>query len=207
MRAYVKLLTAFLVGLCVAGLLATAAAADEKVTSADSPAAAAAPAEPGVWQRHEFTFQYMGFTSTYSCDGLADKLKLLLLASGARADAKSEPGACALGFGRPDPFSRAALVFYTLVPAAKDGTSGDPGKGHWRSVAFATRNPIDLMAGDCELVEQFSHDVLKKMFTVRNVVDNTRCIPYQQSGSVIDLRFETFAPVPAAAGEVAPPAP
>ena len=30
----------------------------------------------------------MGFTSTYSCDGLASKLKLLLIASGARPDAK-----------------------------------------------------------------------------------------------------------------------
>jgi hypothetical protein len=41
----------------------------------------------------------MGFTSTYSCDGLADKIKVLLIAAGARRDSKSRPGACASGFG------------------------------------------------------------------------------------------------------------
>jgi len=74
--------------------------------------------EPGVWQKHEYSFAYMGFTSTYSCDGLADKLKLLLVAAGARQDAKSQPGACASGFGRPDKFARADLTFYTLTPSS-----------------------------------------------------------------------------------------
>jgi hypothetical protein len=53
---------------------------------ADEPAAAASPPSPGIWQSHKFSFQYMGFTSTYSCDGLADKLRVLLLAAGARSD-------------------------------------------------------------------------------------------------------------------------
>ena len=35
------------------------------------------------------------------------------------------------------------------------------------------------------------------MFTTRNVVSNTTCIPYQESGSNIDLRFETFTAPPA----------
>ena len=59
----------------------------------------------------------MGFTTTYSCDGLADKLRMLLLAAGARADVKSQPGACAAPFGRPDKFARADLTFSTLAPA------------------------------------------------------------------------------------------
>ncbi len=52
---------------------------------ADAPSAG----EPGVWQKHQYSFAFMGFTSTYSCDGLADKLKLLLIAAGARHDVKS----------------------------------------------------------------------------------------------------------------------
>src|SRR5271166_5306557 len=79
---------------------------------ADEPAAHAA----GVWQKHDYSFAFMGFTSTYSCDGLADKLKTLLIAAGARADAKARAGACASGFGHPDKFARADLSFYTLVP-------------------------------------------------------------------------------------------
>jgi hypothetical protein len=36
------------------------------------------------------------------------------------------------------------------------------------------------------------------MFTTRNVVSSTTCIPNQESGSTIDLKFEVFAPVAAA---------
>src|SRR5882762_4251804 len=72
---------------------------------ADEPSAT--EATQGVWQKHEYSFQFLGFTSTYSCDGLASKLKTLLIASGARPDAKARAGACASGFGRPDKFARA----------------------------------------------------------------------------------------------------
>src|SRR5258708_20366860 len=77
----------------------------------------ASPRSAGAWQKHEYSFQFLGFTSTYACDGLADKLKTLLIASGARPDAKARAGACASGFGRPDKFARADLTFYTLAPA------------------------------------------------------------------------------------------
>jgi hypothetical protein len=44
-------------------------------------------------------------------------------------------------------------------------------------------------------MEQFRQQVLP-MFTTRNVVSNTTCIPYQESGSNIDLKFEAFTAVP-----------
>jgi hypothetical protein len=151
--------------------------------------------EPGVWQKHEYSFAYMGFTSTYSCDGLADKVKLLLLAAGARQDAKSQPGACSYGFGRPDKFARADLTFYTLSPAGND-TPSDSKRvdGVWRTVSFAARSPRELNTGDCELIEQFHNSVLP-MFTTHNVDNHTTCIPHQISGSVINLKFESFAAV------------
>ena len=171
-----------------AGLVSAPARAD------DTAKAVAA----GSWQSHKYSFQFLGFTSTYSCDGRADKLKMLLLAAGARGDAKSQPGACASGFGRPDKFARADLSFATLAPAPGD-TAPDPKpvNGAWRQVAFTSYSPRDLRLGDCELVEQFRSQVLP-MFTTRNVVSNTTCIPHQESGSTIDLKFEVFAPVPAA---------
>jgi hypothetical protein len=147
---------------------------------------------PGTWQSHKYTFQFMGFTSTYSCDGLADKLKIILLAAGARSDVKSTPGACASGFGRPDKFARADLTFYTLAPA--DPGTGSSVPGVWRPVTFAARQPRELALGDCELIEQFRQQVLP-MFTTRNVVSNMTCIPHQESGSNIDLKFEAFAAV------------
>ena len=72
--------------LCTALLISSASFADE-------PSAR----ETDVWQKHEYSFAFLGFTSTYSCDGLADKLKLLLLAAGARHNVKSRAGACASG--------------------------------------------------------------------------------------------------------------
>jgi hypothetical protein len=170
----------------------------------------ASTGEPGIWQKHQYSFAFMGFTSTYSCDGLADKLKLLLIAAGARHDVKSQPGACATGFGRPDKFARADLTFFTLSPGAADAApgatdaapgatdtapGGKPVGGIWRPVAFADRSPRELSTGDCELVEQFRSNVLP-MFTTRNVDNRTTCVPHQNSGSVINLKFESFAAPP-----------
>jgi hypothetical protein len=152
-----------------------------------------APREPGVWQKHTYNFQFMGFTTTYSCDGLAYKLKVLLLAAGARSDLKSTPGACSRGYGTPDKFAQAALTFYTLSPAAGDKDAEGPRvDGAWRSIVFGTRSPRELALGDCELVEQFRRSLLP-MFTARNVNDQMTCVPHQESGSVINLSFEAFA--------------
>jgi hypothetical protein len=171
------------------------------------PAGAAPPAVPhesGVWQKRQYSFAFMGFTSTYSCDGLADKLKLLLISSGARSDAKAQPGGCASGFGRPDKFARADLTFYALAPSSDDPAAGKV-PAIWRSVALAPRRPSNLGIGDCELVEQFKTNVLP-LFTTRNVESRTTCVPHQDSGSVIDLKFEVLSAVPRKReGAAAPP--
>lgn len=113
---------------------------------------AADPApEAGVWQLHELSFDYFGFTSTYSCDGLADTLRRLLLLSGARADVQAEPGACAASFGQPDKFARAKLSFYTLAPRSSAAAAGEAVPGHWKRVDLTARHPLELAVGDCEL--------------------------------------------------------
>jgi hypothetical protein len=161
---------------------------------ASAPAPATAP--PGVWQKHEYSFQFMGFTTTYSCDGLAGKLKLLLIAAGARKDVKSYPYGCSSSYGEPDKFAGARLTFYTLVPRDADPTNETPPvPGTWRPVTFAPFSPQDLRTGDCELIEQF-HVHLLPMFAVQNVDSNTTCIPHQLSGSTINLKFESFVAVP-----------
>jgi hypothetical protein len=157
----------------------------------DSPSSSAS--EPGIWQKHEYTFRFLGFTSTYSCDGLADQLRVLLIAAGARRDSKSRAGACASGYGRPDKLPQANLTFYTLTPAGSAGDAAGPRvPGAWRPVTIASRMPRELALGDCELVEQFRALVLP-MFTMRNIDDHMTCVPHQESGSVINLKFETFA--------------
>src|ERR1700722_9872975 len=113
----------------------------------------AAQQTQGVWQKHEYEFAYFGFTTTYSCDGLADKIRVLLIAAGARNDAKSRPGACASGLGRPDKFARAYLTFYTRGPdGGGNGSNSQAPPGAWRAVAFSDRSPRELGVGDCELI-------------------------------------------------------
>jgi len=154
--------------------------------------------ESGTWQKHQYSFVSMGFTSTYSCDGLAGKLKRLLLVAGARSDVKVG-GACPRGFGRVDKLAQADLTFYTLLPNEDHKPADGPRvDGVWRAVVFARHSPRELALGDCELVEQFRSQLLP-MFTTRNAVNQTTCIPYQDSGSVINLRFESFAAAPAKA--------
>jgi hypothetical protein len=179
-----KLATVFGVGLSALFFASGRSSADETVAH-----------ESGTWQKHQYSFQFMGFTSTYSCDGLAGKIKLLLIAAGARQDAKSQAGACSNGFGTPDKFARADLTFYTLAPGPGSESGEKPVNGAWRAVSFAYHSPWDLATGDCELVEQFRHSVLP-MFTTRNIEDRTTCVPHQQSGSIIGLKFDSFAPVP-----------
>jgi hypothetical protein len=152
--------------------------------------------EAGVWVKHDTSFQFMGFTSTYSCDGLADKLRILLIAAGARADAKTTADACSSGYGRPDKFARARLTFYSLAPAANAANDGVAVSGAWRTVVLADRSPRDLRLGDCELVEQFRDKVLP-MFTTRNLENAMTCIPNQLSGSLISIKFDVFTGLPA----------
>jgi hypothetical protein len=206
-------LTKLAVPLVLAPLLAlvalSAQAADETVS--------------GTWQKYEMAFTYSGFTTKYSCDGLADKVTLLLRAAGARPDLKVSSYACSATAGEPTEFPRVRMKFYALVPGSPSEAAAaakkvkvygkqlgadsptpaaksapevpEAGVGRWRRVNLERGSPMDLALGDCELVEQF-RDKLLPHFTVRNIDDQTRCIPNQLSGSTIDLRFETLDALP-----------
>lgn len=157
-------------------------------------AAEPAATETGRWQRHELRFHYMGFTTIYSCDGLATKLQLLLKLAGAREDAKASTGPCTELGGRPDRFASAKLVFHTLSPA-EAGKADETVASQWRKVRIADRRPLDLAPGDCELVEQFRDEVLKKHFTTRGVVDRLNCVPHQVDNAY-SYEYELLSPVP-----------
>jgi hypothetical protein len=180
-----------------AGLALAAGAAG--IVTAGEPAGAAAT-QPASWQSHTYQFHYMGFTATYSCDGLGDKLQLLLRLTGARPNVKVMPS-CARGYGVPDRLAEAQVVFSTLQPADGAGadasaSAADSVQGAWRHVELAPQRPFELQAGDCELVEQF-RDTLLKMFVTRNLSGQISCVPHQQSGS-FSLSFDVFAPPPKA---------
>jgi hypothetical protein len=182
----------------MSGIALAASAADTRSADADG---AAATTLAGSWQPHSYQFHYMGFTSTYSCDGLGDKLLLLLRLAGARADAKVNP-LCSRGYGEPDKLVQATVVFSTLQAAdatspGASATAAESVDGVWRHVELSPHHPFELQSGDCELIEQF-RDTLLKMFATRNLKNQTNCVPHQDSGSNFSLSFDVFAPVPAA---------
>jgi hypothetical protein len=178
-------------------LCTTLAAALAVAEPPDDPGAGSPAAQSGVWQKHEYSFVFMGFTSVYSCDGLAGKLKQLLITAGARADAKVRPGPCAVPFGRPDKLARADLTFYTLAAGAGSDAAGAPVDAVWKKVSLSNHEPRYLAIGDCELVDQFRSAILP-MFTTRAVDNHTTCVPHQESGSNIDLKFESLTVPPTA---------
>ena len=165
-----------------------------------SVAVAAETPVDGVWQTHEYRFVSMGFTSHYSCDGLATALKALLKASGARPG-YSVTESCAEPAGRPDAIARATMHFQTLrsnaPPAAGASAAANPeaGQGVWREVALKGHQPRELDGGDCELVEQFAREVLP-MFETKDVDNHMSCVPHEANPFGINLSFTVLAALP-----------
>jgi hypothetical protein len=132
-------------------------------------AAAASAQTPAVdgWREREFSFTYMGFTTTYSCEGLKGKVRTILAALGARDDLSIRATGCEIGGGvalAPQVHVRAAFP-----DAAADGV-----------VTLAPRRTRGLEAGDCELVEQLRDRVLPDLgFDVRT--ERAGCVPHQLS--------------------------
>jgi hypothetical protein len=181
------------------------------VLAACLPLAAIAAADeaplPGVWQRHEYALSHTGFTSSYSCDGIAQKVRLLLLAAGARDDLKVV-GRCSSGIGGPSRIATAKASFSTLSPApgsvapaqpagGQPEAAPEPGTGVWKAVELRERQPSWLEAGDCELVEQFDRELLP-FFATRDRQAHMTCTLGEYALGAISLRFQTFAPLPTA---------
>jgi hypothetical protein len=168
----------------IAPLLLSGAAA------AQTQGSAAVAAEPAVWQVHEIDFVYTGFTSTYSCDGLGEKLRALLLTAGAKADVKADPYGCK-AFGKPDRFARVRLRFSALAPAPPAAAPTDTLPAQWRHIVIGYNQPYAIDSGDCELLEDFRSKVLTA-FAVRNLHAAGGCTPHNPSSGAEQLSFETL---------------
>src|SRR3984893_118688 len=163
--------------------------------AADETGAAAARSESAVWTPKEVTFVYQGFTTKYSCDGLRDKVRSVLLDLGAqKKDLKVQQLGCSSASGRPDPFPGVRVKMKVLQPAA--GTADDKGPpvaAHWKPVDLKLRDSFTTDSGECELVEQIRHKIVP-LFATRNVDLKTNCIPHQATATRPTLKLEVLAP-------------
>ncbi len=183
-RTLVRLLPAALV--CGVLLSATAAQADE-------------PPVQAVWTAKPLRFTYLGFTAKYSCDGLRDKMRQILLLLGARKDLKLNYSGCSGGFGRPSPFPGVSATVNVLEPV---GDKAPPAgtevvNAHWQPVVVAPRGEPLNAAGDCELIEQVKSRILP-LFTVRNEQYSSTCVPNQLTPGGTRLSLEVLMPDPPA---------
>jgi hypothetical protein len=166
-------------------------------------AAAVEPAagQPGIWKTQSLDFAYMGFTDHYTCDGLYDRMRVVLRELGARNDMNVMSYGCIDADTtrrslRENRFPSVKLDFAALYPQEAGAAAGDSAgvPGTWKSVNLV--GPGKLAADECELIEQVVREVLPH-FAVRNVDKPRGCVPHQYTANYA-LRLEVFAPVAAA---------
>jgi hypothetical protein len=179
--------------------------------SAGAAAQTRTPAEtgdpmPAVWKEQHVEFSYAGRTSRYSCDGLLEKVRAMLLDLGARRDLKITPLHCADTEPTHGPVhgdgggSRIKIVFSSPArPEAADKplhpgdlTATDARFEPFTIMSDAFRN---MGIGDCELVQEFTRQILPKLM-VRDVRQDIVCVPYKPSASRFFVRGEVFKSLP-----------
>ena len=158
------------------GVPSLAAAADAGAPAAES----AAQPEFAVWTPKEVQFTYMGFTTHYTCDGLRDAVRDMLLQLGARkSDLKVTEQPCSGQPDRPNPFPGVRIKMSVLQPApAQIGSDTQVVEAHWKPVKLPYRETGINAAGQCELLEQFNQKIMP-LFTTRNVDLRATCVPHQ----------------------------
>jgi hypothetical protein len=199
-----------LLAACAAGVVVTAAAA--------AVAPATPEAVPAVWVEHEFSFNYMGVGTYYSCDGLAGKVESLLRRLGAREDTHVRP-TCPTGPGvdllagvrirafmpaeaTPERLAaRAETARDELVARVQGKPAGAdaapvPFPAAWQTISINGRGDRNIDDGDCELMQQIFPQVLEKM-GVRMLPDSRlRCSPRTSQRGAVDLRLQSLQKLP-----------
>lgn len=148
--------------------------------------------EPAVWTQKEVEFTYMGFTTHYTCDGLRDAVRGMLLQLGARKDdLKVYEQPCSRP-ERPDPFPGVKIKMSVLQPAPATPSADAPiVEAYWKPVKLPYRATSLDAAGQCELLEQFKQKVLP-LFTTRNVDLHASCVPHQLEPIGTSLQAEVL---------------
>jgi hypothetical protein len=150
-----------------------------------------APSELSVWQHHQTTIYYYGITTRYTCDGLEDKVRALLLYFGARADLKVHAFGCERAPDRPTRTASVSTDFYSL--AAADVGASQTVPGQWVGFIIMPRRPNWMGDGECELMDQLKA-LLTKSFSMRNLDYRTSCFPNQITIADYNIKGEILKP-------------
>jgi len=131
----------------------------------------------GAWQHHKVTLNYVGFTSSFTCDGLESHVRQILLQLGARHDLKVRASGCPGPYNTPSHTAWVDVDFYALAPAADANGAGSV-KARWSPLELTPRRPGFMDDGDCELMQGMK-DLITQNFSLRDVEYRTECVPHQ----------------------------
>jgi hypothetical protein len=144
--------------------------------------------QAAAWMEQKAHFDYLGFTTSYSCDGLKGKLRQVLRELGAKDGFVVIPLGC--DRDKPVPLPAADITLSTL----RRSDAPDAINTVWKKVDLGGDGP--LSGGDCELAEEIVQKILP-LFEVRNVHMGTTCIPHQMPTGRLSLTLEVFVPAAA----------
>jgi hypothetical protein len=178
------------------GSLACGVCGGAAEAAAATPPSDTAPADvvTGVWQHHKVTFSYFGITSLFTCDGLEDHVRQILLHLGARRDAKVRASGCPGPYNAPSHSAWVDADFYSLAPAA-DAKGADTVKASWTPLEVTARRPDFMGDGDCELIQAMK-DLIIKNFALRDVEYRANCVPHEQWMDSFAVKGQALRAVP-----------
>ena len=155
-------------------LVLAAACAGSSAPAAATPAGDSATV-PITWQHQRAEFNYLGHTVLYSCDGLEDQVRRILLYFGARSDLKVSAVGCTRGAEGPTRHAWVNADFDLPVPAVGAG-AGTPVRAQWAEVKLTPRQPNFMSKDDCELIDSMK-DLVTHHLQLRGLEYRTNCFP------------------------------
>lgn len=176
-----------------AALVALAAVSSGSGSRAAAPVEASGPVVTGAWQHHHVNFSYYGITALYSCDGLEENVRRLLLHLGARKDAKVSAQGCPNGPSVPGRNAIVDVDFYTLSPSSD---ANDTVQAQWTPVLVSATHPSFMGHGDCELIAEMK-DLISKNFSLRELSYRTDCVPHEVNIDDFTIKAQALKELPA----------
>ncbi len=177
--------------------------------AADVPALTVAP-PAAQWVQRSFEYTYSGFTDKFSCDGLRDTVRDVLLALGARKqDLQIRSQGC-IKLEGPETFPGVSAHFSVLVPVTPDEigkvgrATANPTK--WKTVDLVRLTQDGRDAVPCELLEQLKTKALP-LFTTRNLQFSSSCYPHAVTPGEIKFTVDVLQPAAKTPAAGAAPAP
>lgn len=178
----------------------SAAAAEPAATSPQSAPVSA------KWVNRKLHYVYQGFTAHYSCDGLQDAVKRILLQLGAReTDLVVKRSGC-IRLEGPEPNPGVNATFSVLEPSDSGGqgaASSQDVAARWENVNIDASTPTRDNAGGCELIQDVKKHFLP-LFATRDLKYVSDCFPHAESLVGANIKVDVLRAVKPAKSQPAP---